>query len=202
MLQRAEWRSAFTRRRLFYIVAKELGRSVVTDPGIDVLEEAVRQGSEILADQRESIEAIQRRGSELLRLAVATLGGVIVVSGILSTRAVHMDLVVFLVLTCAVFLLVASAGTFAFMLAGGKNRSGFASGPDLHVLGSAVVGEGISKHDLLASILKAQPGWVDGNEILMDRMQTAAAFGLGGLALGVVLFLAPLIYIMGGAIHG
>lgn len=170
--------------------------------GIDLpaLRLALQQGERLLEFQNQNRESILRRSSDLLKLSIATIGGVIVVGGILSASPAGIDLLELVGFSVGVTLIMVAAAILALSLAGGKSVGAFAYGPDLLRIAERFEEKGADQAGLLVSLVQVQPVWVQDNDLLMIRMQRINAVAVSSLALGAVVFSLTLLYILGGTI--
>lgn len=170
--------------------------------GIDLpaLKLALQQGQRLLEFQNQNRESILRRSSDFLRLSVATLGGIIVVGGIISTSRISIGLMDLVSFGAGVALVMIAAITLALSVAGGKTVGAFAYGPDLLRIADRFEEKDIDEVALLASLIRIQPEWVQENDRLMIRMQRMNAAAVTALALGALVFALTLLYILGGTI--
>lgn len=173
---------------------------VTEEPDLVVLREALRQGERILTFQDEVRESILRRASDLLKLSVATLGGVIVITGILSATGVPMTPVAFGGFAVAVLCQVFSAGVLAALLSGGRVVGAFMFGPDLRRVVNRLRQGKTTEVGFLLTLIGAQPAWVEDNNRLMVRLQRMNASAVIALAVGTFILPMTLVYILGGAI--
>lgn len=161
---------------------------------------ALQQGQRLLDFQNQNRESILRRSSDLLKLSVATLGGVIGIGGILSTSRARIVLIDLLGFGVGVTLIMIAAVTLALSLAGGRSVGAFAYGPDLLRIAGRFEERDVDEVALLVSLVQVQPEWVQENDLLMIRMQRMNAAAVISLALGSLIFSLTLLYILGGAI--
>lgn len=165
-----------------------------------VLREALRQGERILELQDATRESVLRRSAELLRLAVASVGGVIVVMGLLSTSAVEIGPVAFIGFVAGVSVQIGSIAVLAASMAGGRIVGAFAYGPDLRVVAEHLVDDGIDERRLLETLVQGQPVWIDDNSALLIRLQRMNACAVAWLSGGAGIVLLDLFFILGGHI--
>lgn len=156
----------------------------------------------MLAVQQEVRESALRRAGELLRLAVASMGGVLVVGGLLSTSDAKLDLWAILIVLAGAAATLTSAAILSQVLAGKSRYGTFAYGPDLRRLAHHVKTTTFPPPELYASLVVATPDWILLNAEAISLIQQAKARAIVALSLGVLLFLSGLIYILGRMIHG
>jgi hypothetical protein len=165
-----------------------------------VLHEAVRQGERVLSLQHETRESILRRAGELLRLAVATIGGVIVIGGILSAIRLPVTPVLFAVFAVGLSFQVVAAGLFAALLSGGRSVGAFAYGPEPRRLADLMLAGELTEEALWRSLIEIQPDLVADNNRLLIHLQRMNAFAVLTLSTGAALLLGGLFYILGDAL--
>lgn len=183
-----------------FIQSRNLCCCVSGTNGLPVLREVLRQGGRVLSFQDQVRESVLRRASELLKLSVATLGGVIVIGGIMSATRIPLPTEGFIAFAVGVGALVCSTGLLAATLADIRSPGAFTHGPDLRRIAQQMRRTGMTEVNLLIALVDAQPDWVEDNGHLIVRVQRMVAWALALLALGTIVLLAALFYIAGGAI--
>ncbi len=149
-----------------------------------------------------AIESGLRRATELLRLTVATFGGVVVIAGILAARDFAIDGWALGWLALGTALLVGAAAILARVLAGSGETADFAFGPDIHEAVDVVDDPGFTERAVLRSLVVAAPTWIDGNKRLIQAVERSRGRALKILAAGVGALMFGLFYIAVGAILG
>lgn len=163
-----------------------------------VLREALRQGERILAWQDSLRESILRRTGELLRLAVATLGGILVLAGLMASSSTSLTGSAYWGFGAGVTFEALSAGTLASALAGGRWAGDFGYGPDLgRVMGYVLEGS-VDEVGMLATMAGVQPDWILDNNRLLVRLQRINGIAVSFLILGAAAILVTLGFIGGG----
>ena len=164
------------------------------------MEEVWTEGRRMLAFQDATHEAELRRAGELLRLNVVTLGGLIIVAGILTTAKVAVGWVMFSALFVGVVALVGSSFLLSMVMTVSGGPRGFAYGPDLGLLVAQLAVERLTRPVLLLSLIEGLPGWVADNERMLARVHRRKAIALMAMVAGATLLLLALLYIARGAI--
>ena len=182
------------------IKGRSLPGSVAAEIDERVLLEILRQGERLLATQERAHDQTLQRTGELLRLSVASLGGFIVIAGILAASDIAVDTLAFMALAVGLVGPLVAAATLAFALTGIGSPGGLAMGPDLNRVVSRVQETAVTPATLLESVATAVPDWVRDNRHATRRLQRLQAFAVGVLGAGVALLLVALLYILGGTI--
>lgn len=154
----------------------------------------------MLLIQREKEASVERRITELLRLAVASLGGIVVVSGLLLTARIQMTGVVLFALSAGVLSVVTAAFILARMVVGRESDTAFAYGPDIRSVLRDLREREPTSDQLAESLLEAMPDWLQENDIILARQRRGKFIALSWLASGVLIVLMALVYILGGHI--
>lgn len=165
-----------------------------------LLREVMRHGERMIAMQTSAHDAEMRRTGDLLRLAVAVVGGVIVLVGILSAADVAVGWPPAILVGAGVFLVVSAAVILALVLSGRLQRDGLAFGPELEPILSRIKDPDLSEATVLRSICEGFPGWLNDNRALLRDLEKMRSLALLTMVLGVAAILVALVYIAGGAI--
>lgn len=166
------------------------------------LQEALRQGERMLSVQQQVQDRAFNKAGELLRLSVATLGGLAVVLGILASIGFGIDTLAFVGLTSGVLLATTSACILAMLLAGMDRLAELAYGPNLDILLEHADDPGLAPVSYSRSIVQGFAECIHENERLLKGVQLRKSIAVLSLGVGVVLMLAALFYIMGGHMYG
>lgn len=172
------------------------------EPDSIKIREALRQAERILAIQQETRESALRRAGEILRLAMATVGAVVVVAGILTTSHQHVEVWIGGIVLGGLLLVGSAVIQLSRVLAGAGSYGVLASGPSMHRILDAARDTKVNDDLFLASLVESAADWIGDSGGSLARLQAAKGRALNLYITGATLLLGAAVYIAGGAIHG
>lgn len=167
-----------------------------------VVDDLVDEGRRMLLIQIQQQDSVERRAAELLRLSVATLGGIVVVSGLFVTSSIPIPLPALWGFAGAVVCASVAAFLLARLLVGRPKHAAFAYGPNLRMALHQLRGTNAPRAMFRHSLVEAMPGWLLDNDLTLARQRAVKVRALAWLAGSVLLVLAALFYMLGGHILG
>lgn len=182
--------------------ARSVGIMAASDGQTQALAEALRQGERILDHQVGMAAAARADAESVVRLSVATLGGLIAVGAAMrAATATHevVSLVGFGLATGTVFAAVLLAA-----FAGGRLGSGLGLtvGPDMGKLRAACSQADVHEERIRTSVLESVATWVKDNSASIRLVEDQRLRALVLLAVSASEGLVTLGLILGGAILG
>lgn len=158
------------------------------------------EGKEMLAVQLRRQESVERRTAELLRLTVATLGGIVVIFGFFISDRTQIRPAASVALAIGVICTIISSFVLARILVGRPADAPLAYGPDLRAVIPRMRARDMTLDQLTESLLEVMPDWLADNDRILARQRTGKVIALAWLALGASAVLLALVYIWGGRI--
>lgn len=165
-------------------------------------DEALRQGEAVLDRQLEAKTEALRGAESLLRLSLATLGGIIALGGLVVTVDAGDSDALLVGLGIASLPAAAAAFCHAMPFAALPKSPIVILGANLDVIVSALSAMDATRALLVESTVRSVPAWLEANNMVIAKIERWKARGLLLLALAALVLLGTFVYIQGGRIFG
>lgn len=167
-----------------------------------IVDDLIKEGRRMLMIQIQQQESVERRAAELLRLSVATLGGIVVVSSLLVASSISLGATAMVGLSFGVGCATVSSFILAHLLVGRREEPAFSYGPNMGEILRTIRQSGVDRKVVRESMVEMLPEWIEDNILRLGHQRRTKANALIWLTLGVVAVLGALLYIVGGHILG
>lgn len=166
----------------------------------DAFEPAWREGRRMLEVQERLHHAEFNRVAEMLRLAVAGLGGLILVIGLLATSGWTVPTPALAAIAVGVLALIMAIFLLTSILARPRRSGAFVYGADMGIVLDRLVRGRMDQLAVVVTLASAIPRCLESNERLIGVLERRKSQALGLLAFAAADILLALLYIAGGAI--
>jgi hypothetical protein len=165
-----------------------------------MVDDLIKEGRRMLLIQIQQQESVERRAAELLRLSVATLGGIVVVSGLLVASSISLGVPALIGLSFGVGCVTVSSFILAQLLVGRRGEPAISYGPHFREVLRTIHEMGANRVMFRESMVEALPDWLEDNLVRLGNQRRTKANALAWLTVGVLAVLGALLYIVGGHI--